>query len=130
MGSPVVKVVPSAPTTPGRCPTVRRLPLGRRLRPRSWQRRRRPCWPNRPNPFNSTTQITYHLASPRPVRLVIYNLLGQVVTVLADAYQEMGAYQVAWEGRDVSGARVVSGVYLYRLQAGSFDQVRKMTILQ
>ena len=58
---------------------------------------------NRPNPFNSTTQITYPLASPRPVRLVIYNLFGQVVTVLVDAYQEMGAYQVAWEGRDASG---------------------------
>ncbi len=85
---------------------------------------------NRPNPFNSTTQITYHLAAPAPVRLIIYNTLGQVVATLVDAFQETGAYQVAWDGRDARGARVVSGVYLYRLQAGSFDAVGKMTILQ
>ena len=85
---------------------------------------------NRPNPFNSTTQITYHLATPGPVRLVIYNIVGQVVATLVDGFQETGAYQAAWDGRDWRGERVVSGVYLYRLQAGAFDEVRKMTILQ
>ena len=64
------------------------------------------------------------------MRLVIYNIAGQVVATLVDAFQETGAYQVAWDGRDARGGRVVSGVYLYRLQAGSFDAVGKMTILQ
>ena len=86
--------------------------------------------PNVPNPFNSTTQIVYHLAEAAPVRLVVYNTLGQVVATLVDAYQETGVYHAAWDGRDASGVPVVSGVYLYRLQAGAFDEVRKMTVLQ
>ena len=86
--------------------------------------------PNVPNPFNSTTLITYHLAEAAPVRLVVYNTLGQVVATLVDAYQETGVYHAAWDGRDASGVPVVSGVYLYRLQAGAFDEVRKMTVLQ
>ena len=85
---------------------------------------------NYPNPFNSSTQIPYRISTPGPVRLVIYNVLGQPVRTLVDGVQAAGAYQVSWDGRDHSGARVASGVYLYRLQAGATARVRKMIVLE
>ena len=86
--------------------------------------------PNYPNPFNNSTQIPYRVSAPGPVRLVIYNALGQPVRTLVDAIQAAGAYQVPWDGRDHRGARVANGVYLYRLQAGAVAQVRKMLVLE
>ncbi len=56
--------------------------------------------PNFPNPFNSTTQIAYRLAAPGPVRLEIYNALGQPVRTLIDQVQAAGFYQVHWDARD------------------------------
>ena len=86
--------------------------------------------PNYPNPFNNSTQIPYRVSAPGPVRLVIYNILGQPVRTLVDGVQAAGAYQIPWDGRDHSGARVASGVYLYRLQAGATARVRKMIVLE
>ena len=86
--------------------------------------------PNYPNPFNSSTQIPYRISAPGPVRLVIYNVLGQPVRTLVDEIQAAGAYQISWDGRDHSGARVANGVYLYRLQAGEIARVRKMLVLE
>ena len=85
---------------------------------------------NYPNPFNSSTQIPYRVSASGPVRLVIYNALGQPVRTLVDEIQAAGTYQVPWDGRDHSGARVANGVYLYRLQAGTVAQVRKMLVLE
>ena len=85
---------------------------------------------NYPNPFNSSTQIPYRVSAPGPVRLAIYNVLGQPVRTLVDEIQAAGAYQVPWDGRDHRGARVANGVYLYRLQAGSVSQVHKMLVLE
>ena len=85
---------------------------------------------NYPNPFNSSTQILYRVRAPGPVRLVIYNALGQPVRTLVDEFQAAGAYQVSWDGHDHRGARVANGVYLYRLQAGAVAQVRKMIVLE
>ena len=85
---------------------------------------------NYPNPFNSSTQIPYRVSASGPVRLVIYNVLGQPVRILVDEIQVAGTYQVPWDGRDHSGARVANGIYLYRLQAGAVTQVRKMLVLQ
>ena len=86
--------------------------------------------PNYPNPFNNSTQIPYRVSASGPVRLVIYNALGQPVRTLVDEIQAAGAYQVPWDGRDQRGARVANGVYLYRLQAGTVAEVRKMLVLE
>ena len=83
---------------------------------------------NAPNPFNPSTQIAYELEESAQVRLVIYNLLGQSVRVLAQEHQEAGYYQVRWDGRDVLGRTVSTGLYIYKLEAGSNVAIRKMIL--
>ena len=85
---------------------------------------------NHPNPFNGSTQISYELSAPSQVHLTIYNIVGQVVATLVNEYQQAGIYQVTWDGRNDRGNRVVSGVYLYRLQAEGLDAVERTTLLQ
>ena len=86
--------------------------------------------PNYPNPFNSTTKITYHLPENSPVRLAIYNSLGQEVRLLHDGDREGGIYTAVWDGCNQAGIRVPSGVYLCRLVAGSEVFLRKMMLVQ
>jgi len=81
---------------------------------------------NYPNPFNPSTTIRYALPEAVPVRLTIYNIMGQPVRVLVDVFQGSGHYAVEWDGRDALGKKVAPGVYLYRLEAGQQAEVRKM----
>ncbi len=85
---------------------------------------------NFPNPFNPETTIAYDLPERTPVRLEIYDVLGQRVRVLMDEVQTAGRYAVRWDGRNALGRGVGSGVYFYRLQAGGFSQVRRMLLLK
>jgi photosystem II stability/assembly factor-like uncharacterized protein len=85
---------------------------------------------NYPNPFNPTTLIQYQLSVVSNVELTIYNQLGQEVRTLVKERQSTGAYQIEWNGQDNMGKPVASGIYLYRLKAGSFIQTRKMLLLQ
>lgn len=85
---------------------------------------------NYPNPFNPDTFIRYALADASHVRVVIYNTAGQIVRTLVDADQALGFYTVRWDGRNDRIDRVSSGVYLYRIEAGVFSQVRKMTLVK
>lgn len=80
---------------------------------------------NYPNPFNPTTTIAYDLSSPDRVRLVVYNLLGQTVGELIDARQTPGHHVI-----DFDASRLSSGVYVYRLTAGSQSQTRKMVLVK
>ena len=86
--------------------------------------------PNRPNPFNPSTQIAYRLPQAGAVALVVYNLMGQSIRVLDQGYREAGAYQMQWDGRDGQGRQVASGVYLFRLTSGAFSQTRQMVLLK
>ena len=70
---------------------------------------------NAPNPFNSRTVISYFLFDPGPVRLQIYNALGQPVRSLVDEFQVTGFHQVSWDARDERAAEVAAGVYIARL---------------
>ena len=85
---------------------------------------------NYPNPFNPTTIISYDLSTVSDVELTIHNELGQVLRTLVRERQPAGAYQIEWNGEDNSGQQVASGVYLYRLKAGSYVQTRKMVLLR
>ena len=112
-------------------PTARRIPLCMRwaLRPSRYSLR-----PPYPNPFNAETQIMYRLPADgqtlQPVRLEIYNGLGQRVRMLVDAVQEPGNYRVQWDGLDESGEMMSTGVYILSLQAGPYRQARKLLLLR
>lgn len=85
---------------------------------------------NFPNPFNPETVISYQLPTSANVELTIFNLLGQPVRTLVQAPQASGRYQVKWDGRNENGAAVASGLYFYRLRAGSFVETHKMMLMR
>ena len=86
--------------------------------------------PNVPNPFNPSTVIPYRLDADGPVRLEIYNLLGQRIRTLVDEVQAAGAYRVRWNARDGRGAAVATGVYFIRLQHPDGIYTRRMLYLK
>jgi hypothetical protein len=85
---------------------------------------------NYPNPFNPSTTFRYSLAGPTQVSLKVYNMLGQQVKTVVGDYQAQGYYEVAWDGRNDVGATVASGLYIYRMTAGSFVETRRMLLLK
>ena len=85
---------------------------------------------NYPNPFNPETTIKYELPFTSDVKLLIYNLLGQEVFRLEQFAQQAGEHLVRWNGRNMQGSELSSGIYFYRLQAGDFIQTKKMVLLK
>ena len=86
--------------------------------------------PNAPNPFNSRTVLSWFLDTPGPVRLEIYNTLGQRVRTLVDEVQTPGRHQISWDARDQGGAPVAAGVYLSRLQHPGGVQTQRLLYLK
>lgn len=85
---------------------------------------------NYPNPFNPGTVIEYQLPKASEVRLTILNIVGERVRELVHTSQQAGIHRVSWDGRDNQGREVAGGVYLYQLQAGAFNQTRKLLLLR
>ncbi len=85
---------------------------------------------NYPNPFNPSTIISYALPKDGSVKLVIYNIMGEVVRVLADDEMSAGYYSVQWDGRNNSGSLLPSGVYLYSINSGEFSATKKLTLMK
>ncbi len=85
---------------------------------------------NYPNPFNPSTTIAYQLPSAETVRITIYDLTGRNVLELLNETREAGSYTAKWDGRNQSGGRVASGLYIYQIQAGQFTQSRKMLFMK
>jgi len=80
---------------------------------------------NYPNPFNPSTIIKYGLPQEARVKLEIFDMLGRRVAVLVDAQEKAGYHEVFFENASLS-----SGVYFYQLQAGTFNQKRKMMLVR
>ncbi len=80
---------------------------------------------NYPNPFNPTTRIRYQVSSLSEVSLKVYGILGSEAATLVNEKQEPGYYEVSWDASNLA-----SGVYIYRLQAGSFISTKKMMLLR
>jgi len=80
---------------------------------------------NYPNPFNPTTQISFALPTESHVELKIFNQIGQEVRTLVDSQRPAGQHTVQFDASDLP-----SGVYFYKLQAGNFNQVRRMTLVR
>ncbi len=85
---------------------------------------------NYPNPFNPETTITFELAKPGKATIKIYNILGHEVATLTDTELQAGQHQTIWDGRDQYGNNAASGVYFYKLQSGSFNELRKMILVR
>ncbi len=80
---------------------------------------------NYPNPFNPSTTISYALPKAEMVTIRIYNILGQVVTTLVNQNQSAGTQTISFKANDLT-----SGIYFYSIQAGSFNEVKKMMLLK
>ncbi len=85
---------------------------------------------NYPNPFNRSTTLHYDLSENLPVRLTIFDLLGRAVRVMVNEEQHSGYKKVKWDGTDQEGKPVATGVYLYRIEMGSYSSVKKMVLLK
>lgn len=85
---------------------------------------------NYPNPFNPTTFIQYDLPHTCRVRLEIFNVHGQRVATIVDSHQQAGSKTACWNGKNDKGTAVSGGIYFYRLQAGSFKDIKKMVLLR
>ena len=80
---------------------------------------------NYPNPFNPTTTISYDLSSSGFVSLKVYDVLGREVETLVNEHQNVGKHFVKFSANNLP-----SGVYFFRLQAGTFIEARKLTVLK
>jgi hypothetical protein len=85
---------------------------------------------NYPNPFNSGTTIEFTVSQLGHTQISIFNLLGQLVTVLVDEEISAGTHQLMWDGKDFSGAVVPSGIYFYEIETKGHNIARKMILLK
>lgn len=92
----------------------------------TWQ-----LFPNAPNPFSSTTDVTFCVpSSGQRVRIAIYDLAGRLTRVLCDAEYDAGIHVVKWDGRNDQGEEVGSGVYFSRIDAPGFRDRGKLMLLR
>ncbi|MCB0289379.1 MAG: T9SS type A sorting domain-containing protein [Calditrichaeota bacterium] len=89
---------------------------------------------NFPNPFNPSTKIRFEIPAGMQdggrIRLIVYNSLGMAVKTLFAGVTQPGVHQVEWDGTNEFGQQMTSGIYFVRLQAGHFNQTRKMILLR
>jgi hypothetical protein len=84
---------------------------------------------NFPNPFNPETTIRFRMDKSAPAELTIYNEKGQVVKTI-NTITTQGINSVVWDGKDLSGKQVSSGVYFFRLKSGSYSSTKKMVMMK
>ncbi|MCU0343813.1 MAG: PQQ-binding-like beta-propeller repeat protein [Ignavibacterium sp.] len=80
---------------------------------------------NYPNPFNPITKIKYQLPTDLYVSIKVYNILGKEVALLVNEFKPAGSYEVKFDANSLT-----SGIYFYRIDAGTFVQTRKMILLK
>jgi hypothetical protein len=85
---------------------------------------------NYPNPFNPVTEISFQIPTDGAVSLEVYDVSGRLVRTLVNGHRTSGPYTERWDGKDDNGRSVATGVYFYRMKAGSFNQTRRMVLLK
>ena len=85
---------------------------------------------NYPNPFNPYTEINYQLPKKEHVSIIIYNLQGQKVRTLVEGMQVANYYSIGWDSKDSWGRELPTGIYMYRIKAGTFIESKKMLLLK
>ena len=87
-------------------------------------------YPNYPNPFNPVTTLQYVLPGDALVNITIYDIMGRKVSTLVNSQQTAGYKSIQWNATNDKGAPVSAGLYLYTLEAGQFQQTKKMVLLK
>ncbi len=85
---------------------------------------------NYPNPFNPSTTIEYSIDGASAARIVIFSVDGRRIRTLDGGVKPPGVYRAIWNGKNDRGESVATGIYFYRLEAGSFAAVKKMLLLK
>jgi hypothetical protein len=85
---------------------------------------------NHPNPFNSSTTISFTLPQNQTAEIAVYSVTGQRIQTLQRGLLQAGTHQVQWDGRTQEGTVAASGVYFYELKAGGFRAVRRLALLK
>ena len=86
---------------------------------------------NHPNPFNPSTTIRYYLPEAAQVSLRVYAVDGRLVATLVDGEKQTEGFKtISWDGRNIGGKAVASGVYFYKLTAGESMQSKKLVVLR
>ncbi len=85
---------------------------------------------NYPNPFNPSTEIRFTMPLTGKATLKVYTLLGQTVATLVDGVREAGTHVATWNGLDVAGRAMPSGVYIYRMEGGGVSQAKRMVLMK
>ena len=85
---------------------------------------------NYPNPFNATTEMSFSIPTPSYVKIVICNVLGQLVRELADGEHTPDVYHMRWDGTDSANVPVSSGVYFARMTTDAGAITKKMMLLR
>lgn len=85
---------------------------------------------NYPNPFNPTTTISYEVSGDADVQISIYDARGSLVTRLVDEHRVAGSYRVVWDGSDISGQPVASGLYFCRMMVGDALSTSKLALIK
>jgi len=85
---------------------------------------------NYPNPFNSFTTVNYQLSVFGNLRLAIYDIRGRKVCTLVNTQQQMGNYQIVWDGTDEHNLPVAAGLYFCRMEAEAFVKVIKLALVK
>jgi hypothetical protein len=80
---------------------------------------------NFPNPFNPSTKIRYSIAQQSNVLIRVFDILGNEIETLVNEEKTTGIYEITWYAENLP-----SGIYFYRLQAGSFNKTKKMLLLK
>jgi len=81
-----------------------------------------------PNPFNPSTNLRYSMKEAGDVRIDVYNVKGQILKTFENHHSLPGYYQVNWDGRDMNGRVVGTGVYFYRMSSGKYSATKKMVL--
>ena len=85
---------------------------------------------NYPNPFNPETSIVYNLPVAGNVVINIYNIVGQRVRTLVNAFQAASAHSVKWDAKNDQGIDAPTGMYIYRITSGEFKSSKRMLLLR
>ncbi len=83
-----------------------------------------------PNPFNAACAIAFDIPEDVKVVVEVYDLLGHKVNTIVNADMKAGTHRVIWDGTDEAGRQLSSGMYLYRMSAGSFSATGRMVYLR